>query len=67
MQKLDIPDLCARLDQMKRLCDRLEDSQDQPPKYQELVRKIQNEANELCDTVCGKPARRQPAKRKRAR
>jgi hypothetical protein len=52
MEKLDTPDLCARLDSMKTLCDRLEAAQDQPQKYRELVELIRIEADALRDTVC---------------
>jgi hypothetical protein len=32
MNELDTPDLCARLDTMKKLCDQLEDAQKDPLK-----------------------------------
>jgi hypothetical protein len=66
MEKLDTPDLCARLDTMKALCDRLEALQDQPEKYKQLVRRIQTEATELCDTVCSVPPKRAGATRRRS-
>ena len=43
MTKLDTPDLCARLDGLKRLCDRLEAAQTNPERYVDLVRKIRME------------------------
>ena len=52
MEKLDTPDLCARLDTMKRLCDQLELAQDHPEQYQVLLQKIRVEADVLRDTVC---------------
>jgi hypothetical protein len=66
METLHTPDVCARLDTMKRMCDRLEDLQDQPEKYRELVRRIQREANELCDTVCRIPPEGAPAPKRGA-
>ena len=51
-RRLDTPDLCARLDRMKTLCDRLEDAQEDHSKYQELVDKIQLEADALRNYVC---------------
>jgi hypothetical protein len=64
MEKLHTPDVCARLDTLKRMCDRLEDLQDQPKKYRDLVRRIQQEANELCDTVCRVAPEAPPTKRR---
>jgi hypothetical protein len=55
MNKLDTPDLCARLETMKRLCDRLEDAQGDPREYRALVERIRLEANALRDTVCRGP------------
>ena len=52
MGNLDTPDLCARLDQMKTLCDQLEQSQDDPEKYRRLVEKIRHEADVLHQVVC---------------
>jgi hypothetical protein len=52
MDKRDTPDLCARLDTMKSLCDRLEAAQDEPKKYRELVELIRIEADALHNTVC---------------
>ena len=51
MNELDTPDLCARLDTMKKLCDQLEDAQKDPLKYVALVERIRAEANALRDTV----------------
>ncbi len=52
MTKLDTPDLCARLDSLRKLCDRLEPAQENPDSYRELVRRIRREAEmfqiELC-------------------
>jgi len=56
MTKLDTPDLCARLDTMKALCDRLEAAQDEPRKYRELAERIRAEAGAICDMVCGADA-----------
>ena len=52
VQNLDTPDLCARLDRMKKLCERLEDAQGNRIKYQELVDQIQSEADALRSFVC---------------
>jgi hypothetical protein len=57
MDKLDTPDLCARLDTLKGLCDRLEDAQDDPERYRKLVEKIRTETDALRDTVCAVPAK----------
>ena len=51
-QNLDTPDLCARLDRMKKLCERLEDAQGNRAKYRELVDQIQSEADALRNFVC---------------
>ena len=50
--KLDIPDLCAHLDRMRRLCDRLEDAQDDPLRYREIVGLIQVEIDAFKDAIC---------------
>jgi hypothetical protein len=52
MTNLDTPDLCARLDSLKKLCDRLEDAQGNPEKYQDLVRKIRVETEMFQREVC---------------
>jgi len=52
MQKLDPPDLCAYLDRLRALCDRLEEAQDDPKQYRELVTRIRVEADALRETVC---------------
>jgi hypothetical protein len=52
MHKLDTPDLCARLDTMKALCDRLEQAQDKPGEYHRIVVKIRAEAEALRHSVC---------------
>ena len=57
MNELDTPDLCARLDTMKKLCDQLEEAQTDPRKYGALVDRIRAEANALRDTVCTVPAK----------
>ena len=49
---LETPDLCAHLDRMRRLCDRLEESQDDPVKYREIVRSIQIEIDVFRDAIC---------------
>jgi hypothetical protein len=52
MTKLDTPDLCARLDSLKKLCDRLEAAQAQPDRYYDLVRKIRLESEMFRREVC---------------
>jgi hypothetical protein len=57
MNELDTPDLCARLDTMKKLCDQLEEAQEDQPRYVALVERIRAEANALRDTVCTLPVK----------
>ena len=52
MINLETPDLCARLDGLKKLCDRLEATQGDPEKYQVLVRKIRMEMEMFQQEVC---------------
>lgn len=52
MTKLDTPDLCAHLDTLKNLCDRLEEAQDDPTRYRELVRRIRVETEAFQQAVC---------------
>ena len=47
MTKLDIPDLCARIENLKKLCDRLEEAQKDPQLYRDLVLRIRAEAEML--------------------
>jgi hypothetical protein len=47
LEKLQAPDLCAQLDRMKTLCDRLEEAQANHAKYRELVDLIQVEVDAL--------------------
>jgi len=56
MRELETPDLyselCVRLERLKELCDRLEQAQDQPKTYHELLDRIRIEADALRDAVC---------------
>jgi hypothetical protein len=52
MRQLDTPDLCARLDRMKWLCDRLEEAQDDRDKYRQLVHRIHVETEALHAAIC---------------
>ena len=52
MTKLDTPDLCARLDSLKKLCDRLEAAQTHPERYHDLVAKIRMEMEMFQQEVC---------------
>ena len=49
---LDTPDLCAHLDRLKALCDRLEELQDEPRKYHLLVEQIRAEADAFREMLC---------------
>lgn len=55
MSKLDIPDICAHLDRLKRLCDRLERAQSDEQRYRELATKIQAETDSLHAMICRAP------------
>jgi hypothetical protein len=52
MSKLDIPDICAHLDRLKRLCDRLEKAQADETRYRELAIQIRAETEVLHATIC---------------
>ena len=47
MSKLETPDLCARIDALKKLCARLEEAQKDPQLYRDLVLRIRTEAEML--------------------
>ena len=55
MSKLYIPDICAQLDRLKRLCDRLEKVQSDEERYGELARQIRVETEVLHATICNPP------------
>jgi hypothetical protein len=55
MFKLDIPDICAHLDRVRRLCDRLEKAQADEARYRELASQIRAEIEVLHATICGYP------------
>ena len=55
MSKLDIPDICAHLDRLKRLCDRLEKAQTDETYYRELCGQIRAETETLHATICSYP------------
>jgi hypothetical protein len=61
MPRLDTPDLCAHLDRLKALCDRLEKAQNDDRRYRDLMRRIRAETDALHATIC----RFQPASRMR--
>jgi hypothetical protein len=52
MSELDIPDLCAHLDRLKKLCDRLEKAQADPKLYRRLIAEIRYETDVFQATVC---------------
>ena len=56
MSKLDIPDICAHLDRLKRLCDRLEKAQTDETYYREICGQIRAETEVLHRTICSMPA-----------
>jgi branched-subunit amino acid aminotransferase/4-amino-4-deoxychorismate lyase len=55
MSKLDIPDICAHLDRLKRLCDRLEKAQSDEQRYRELAMQIRLETDALHAMICSYP------------
>jgi hypothetical protein len=57
VMKLEIPDLCARLDSLRKLCDRLENSQSNPDEYRRIAENISAEAEALQTLVCEVAAR----------
>ena len=52
MGKLDIPDVCAHLDRLKRLCDRLEKAQGDEQRYRDLAFQIRAETDALHAMIC---------------
>ena len=52
MSKLYIPDICAHLDTLKRLCDRLEKVQSDEQRYCELTSLIRAETEVLHAAIC---------------
>ena len=52
MSQLYIPDVCAHLDRIKRLCDRLEKAQFDEERYSELARQIRAEMDALHGIIC---------------
>lgn len=55
MSKLYIPDICAHLDRLKRLCDRLEKAQSDEERYGELAIQIRVETDALHAMICSYP------------
>lgn len=55
MPKLDIPDICAHLDRLKRLCSRLEKAQSDEQRYGELALQIRAETDALHAMICSNP------------
>ena len=56
MAKLHVPDICAHLDRLKRLCDRLEKAQSDEQRYRELTAQIRAETDALHAMICSYPA-----------
>jgi len=50
---LSTPDLCAHLDRLKSLCDRLEETQHDPDAYRDLVHTIRLETEAFRALICG--------------
>ncbi len=61
MTNLETPDLCARLDSLKKLCDRLEAAQTHPDRYEDLVRKIRMEMEMFQREVCAYAPKEMPS------
>jgi hypothetical protein len=59
MSKLHIPDICAHLDRLKRLCDRLEKAQSDEQQYRELAMQIRLETDALHAMICSYPPTRE--------
>ena len=55
MSKLHIPDICAHLDRLKRLCDRLEKVQSDEQRYREVAFQIRVETDALHAMICSYP------------
>jgi hypothetical protein len=55
MAKLHIPDICAHLDRLKQLCDRLEKAQSDEERYGELATQIRAETAALHAMICTYP------------
>ena len=55
MSRLDIPDICAHIDRLKTLCDRLEKAQSDEKRYGELATQIRAETNALHAIICHPP------------
>jgi len=66
MTKLDVPDICAHLDRLKRLCDRLEKAQSDEQRYSELTAQIRAETDALHAMICRYPPAAVPRARLRA-
>ena len=52
MARLHVPDICAHLDRLKRLCDRLEKAQSDERRYGELTAQIRAETDALHAMIC---------------
>lgn len=55
MSRLDIPDICAHIDRLKTLCDRLEKAQTDEKRYRELATQIRAETTALHAIICHPP------------
>ena len=60
MSRLDMPDVCAHLDRLKRLCDRLENAQSEEKRYGELAIQIRAEMDALHAMICDSAPVRRP-------
>lgn len=55
MARLYVPDICAHLDRLKRLCDRLERAQSDEQRYREITAQIRAETDALHAMICSYP------------
>jgi hypothetical protein len=52
MSKLDLPDMCAHLDRLQRLCNKLEKAQSDEQRYREIAFQIRAETDALHAIIC---------------
>ena len=52
MSQLDVPDMCAHLDRLKRLCERREKAQSDEQQYRQLASQIRVETDALHAIIC---------------
>ena len=52
MSQLDVPDMCAHLDRLQRLCNKLQKAQADEQRYRELTVQIRAETEALHAIIC---------------